>query len=156
MYCSLRIYADKIADSISAQNILSLFDLFGSIFGWSYDYISYMLFDPDADYMLIDKSYTYDSRGKKDFSDTNINAVFVGKYGESSAPIITASCTENAVQLYSKHRIQIQYPISSEPYITTLFNCYALAVLALIMESIMYTETRMKQQLLMVAKLASV
>lgn len=117
MYCSLRIYADKIADSISAQNILSLFDLFGSIFGWSYDYISYMLFDPDADYMLIDKSYTYDSRGKKDFSDTNINAVFVGKYGESSAPIITASCTENAVQLYSKHRIQIQYPISSEPYI---------------------------------------
>ena len=58
MYCSLRIYADKIADSISAQNILSLFDLFGSIFGWSYDYISYMLFDPDADYMLIDKSYT--------------------------------------------------------------------------------------------------
>lgn len=44
MYCSLRIYADKIADSISAQNILSLFDLFGSIFGWSYDYISYMLF----------------------------------------------------------------------------------------------------------------
>ena len=54
MYCSLRIYADKIADSISAQNILSLFDLFGSIFGWSYDYISYMLFDPDADYMLIE------------------------------------------------------------------------------------------------------
>lgn len=81
MYCSLRIYADKIAGSISAQNILSLFDLFGSIFGWSYDYISYMLFDPDADYMLIDKSYTYDSRGKKDFSDTNINAVLLENMG---------------------------------------------------------------------------
>ena len=40
MYCSLRIYADKIADSISAQNILSLFDLFDGIFDWSHDYIA--------------------------------------------------------------------------------------------------------------------
>lgn len=117
MYCSLRIYADKTTDSISAQNILSLFDLFDSVFGWSNDYISYVLFDPDDDRMLTDKNYTYDSRGKKDFSDTNIPAVIVGKYGDLSAPIITASCTENAGQLYSKHRIQIQYPISSEPYI---------------------------------------
>lgn len=117
MYCSLRIYADKITDSISTQNILSLFDLFDSIFDWSHDYISYMLFDPDNDHMLIDKSYSYDSRGKKDFSDTNIPAVIVGKHGDLSAPIITASCTENAMQLYLKQRIQIQYPISSEPYI---------------------------------------
>jgi hypothetical protein len=54
---------------------------------------------------------------KKDFSDINIPAVIVGKYGDLSAPIITASCVENAMQLYSKHRVQIQYPISSEPYI---------------------------------------
>jgi len=117
MYCSLRIYVDKITDSISAQNILSLFDLFDSVFEWSHDYISYMLFDPDNDRMLIDKNYSYDSRGKKDLSDINIPAVIVGKYGDLSAPIITASCVENAMQLYSKQRVQIQYPISSEPYI---------------------------------------
>lgn len=117
MYCSFRIYADKITDSISAQNILSLFDLFDNVFGWSHDYISYMLFDPDDDRILIDKSYSYDSRGKKDFLDTDIPAVIVGKHGDLSAPVITASCTESPMQLYSKQRIQIQYPISSEPYI---------------------------------------
>lgn len=117
MYCSLRIYVDKITDSVSAQNILSLFDLFDSVFEWSHDYISYMLFDPDNDRMLIDKNYSYDFRGKKDFSDIKIPAVIVGKYGDVSAPIITASCTESAMQLYSKQRVQIQYPISSGPYI---------------------------------------
>ncbi len=117
MYCSLRIYADKITDSISAQNVLSLFDLFDSIFEWSHDYISYMLFDPDNDCMLIDKDFSYDFCGKKDFSDIKIPAVIVGKCGDISAPIITASCSENAMQLYSKQRVQIQYPISSEPYI---------------------------------------
>ena len=82
MYCSLRLFVDKITDSISTQNILSLFDLFDSIFDWSHDYISYMLFDPDNDNMLIDKKYSYDYCGKKDFSDVNIPAIIVGKHGE--------------------------------------------------------------------------
>ena len=117
MYCSLRIYVDKITDSISTQNILSLFDLFANIFDWSYDYISYMLFDPDNDRMLIDKCYSYDSNGKKDFSVADIPTVIVGKHGDLSAPIITASCAEKNTQLYSKQRVQIQYPAFSEPYI---------------------------------------
>ena len=117
MYCSLRLYVDKISDSISTQNILGLFELFATIFDWSYDNITHELFDPDSDCMLINKSYSYDFIGKKIFADVDISSVVVGKHGDLSAPIITALCIDNASQLYSKQRVQIQYPISSEPFV---------------------------------------
>ena len=114
MYCSLRVYVDKTSYSISTQNILNLFELFSNTFGWSYDYITYMLFDPEKEGMLIDEKYSYDSVGKNVFLNANIVPLFTGQHGDLSAPLITASCIEESSQLYSKHRVQIQFPISSE------------------------------------------
>ena len=81
MYCSFRFYVDKRTDFISGQNLIGVFDLFASVLGWSYDYISYMLFDPDSDRMLIDDNYSYDFDGKKKFLNTYIPESIIGKYG---------------------------------------------------------------------------
>ena len=117
MYCSLRLYVDKKSHSISTQNILNLFELFSNTFGWSYNYITYILFDPEKEGTLIDEKYSYDSFGKKDFLNTKIIPLFTGQHGDSSAPFITASCIEKPTQLYSKHRVQIQFPIYSELFV---------------------------------------
>lgn len=117
MYCSLRVYVDKISDSVSTQNILNLFELFSNTFGWSYDYITYMLFDPEKEGTLIDKKYSYDSVGKNGFLNANIVPLVTGQHGDLSAPFITAACIEEPPQLYSGHRVQIQFPISSELFV---------------------------------------
>lgn len=117
MYCSLRVYVDKISYSISTQNILNLFELFSNTFGWSYDYITYMLFDPEKEGTLINEKYSYDSVGKNIFLNANIVPLFTGQHGDLSAPFITAACIEEPTQLYSKHRVQIQFPTSSELFV---------------------------------------
>lgn len=117
MYCSLRVYVDKTSDLVSTKNILYLFQLFANTLGLSYDYISYTLFDPENDCMLIDEKYSYNLVGKKVFANANILPVVIGRYGDLSAPFITATCIGKSAQLYSAQRVQIQFPVSSEPFV---------------------------------------
>jgi len=117
MYCSLRIYVDKTSHSISAKNILNLFELFSKTLEWTYDYISYILFDPDKDETLIDEKFSYDLTGKNAFLNKNILSLSTGQHGDLSAPFFTAECINDASQLYSDHRVQLQFPISSELYV---------------------------------------
>lgn len=117
VYCSLRIYVDKISDSVSTQNILNLFELFSDTFGWSYDYITYMLFDPQKEGALIDKKYLYNSIEINDFLNTNIVPLFPEQHEDLPAPFITATRIEKPTQLYSEHRVEIQFPISSETFV---------------------------------------
>ena len=76
-----------------------------------------MLFDPEKEGTLINEKYSYDFVGKEEFLNTNIVPLFTGQYGDSSAPFITAACIEKASQLYADHRVQIQFPISSELFV---------------------------------------
>ncbi len=117
MYCSLRVYIDKVNRSVNAQNILDIFEVFEIVLCKSYDYISYILFDPDRDRTLIDEKYSYDSIGKNRFLNTDILPVFVGKSGDMSSPFIGAYCASKSTQLYSKIRVQIQFPDHTQPFV---------------------------------------
>ena len=117
MYCSLRFFVDKTPDLTKAQNILDIFELFEHTLRVSYDYILYTVFDPDKDDPLIDKKYFYNTYWKEIFLTDDILKMFIGKSGDFSAPIITATCAGKSTQIYSKIRVQIQFPVYTQPFV---------------------------------------
>jgi hypothetical protein len=79
------MYVNIASDLISTQNILTLFELFSSTFGWSNDYIRYTLFDTDRDEPLIDEKFSYDATGKNAFLNANIVPLATGQHGDLNA-----------------------------------------------------------------------
>ena len=117
MYCSLRYY---IADTPSLTNphtLLKLFEIFAHTSHIPYDFISYTLFDPDRDTTLIDETFLYKSTENTAFLATHIFPLVSGKDGDLSSPFICATCHTTPNQLYSKIRVQVQYPVYSLPLI---------------------------------------
>lgn len=117
MYCSLRFYIDETPDLTKAQNILGIFELFENVFGISYDYVLYTLFDPDKDSIFVDEKYIYNTLGKTEFLNANILPLLVGKNGDYSAPFITASCNGKSTKIYSGICVQTQFPAYTKPFI---------------------------------------
>ena len=113
MYCSLRFYIDTINTSICANSVLQVFDLFASCLGLCYNNITHILFSPDTDRMLINKCYLYDDAGKKEFVKSEIIPYIESNDGTVSVPFFEASCNSNGMSLYSKCRVQLQFPDKS-------------------------------------------
>lgn len=110
MYCSLRYYVDTIPTDNLPEQVLHVFELFSSELEISYDHISYLLFNPDADEVLVNQVFSFDDSGKKEFAQLGI----IQSVGENdriiSAPFIEACSNCRKEELYSKSRVQIQFP----------------------------------------------
>ena len=117
MYCSFRFYIDISPELINSHRLLNVFELFSNVLGKKYDYISYMLFDPDKNDALIDKKYPYDLSGIDEFLNTTILHEVSGENGCLSAPFVRATCTGSATQIYSQICVEIQFPVYSCPLI---------------------------------------
>lgn len=115
MYGSFRFYFDDIPELIQGQHILDIFALFSKELGREYDHFSYMLWSPDENNILIDKSFPNTATGKAKFLNEQIIPIVTGQNGDMTAPVISALCKCNEMQLYSGLRVQIQFPVYSMP-----------------------------------------
>lgn len=108
---------DKVPDPVNAKTILPIFELFSDKLGKSYDYISYILFDPEKDGTIVNKIYSYTMTGKASFLNTEIIPLISDNYGNLSAPFIKAACISKPSVLYSAIRVEIQFPVLTMPLI---------------------------------------
>ena len=117
MYCSLRFFVDQTPDLAKAQNILRIFEVAKSVLEIPFDYISYTLFDPDKDDLLIHEKYSYNTQEIAAFLDADILPTYLGKSGDFSAPFISATCNGKATQIYARIRVETQFPAYTQPFI---------------------------------------
>ena len=90
MFKTLRLYLDKIPETVDASSVLEVFRVFEKVLGVKYHHIEHMLWNPDKDEMIIDKNYTYDEKGINRFLQTPFELEVAGKYGYITAPSFVA------------------------------------------------------------------
>lgn len=115
MYGSIRIYLDDFPKQNIQQSILSFFEFVSSELNISYNYIEYLLFNPDYDDKAFHKIYKYDENGKTKFLNTEFLTKLIGLDGEESSPFISAKCHCEENELISKGRVEIQFPCGIMP-----------------------------------------
>lgn len=124
MYGSARFFIDEWPRQITSNNLIEIFEFLSNSLGVELEIISYVLFDPDGDGMLINQVYPFNRCGKEEFSNIQIMPLVSGKNGDLSAPFVQATCQLNSEQLYDSIQIVVQFPFPGFPMVLGIdYDC---------------------------------
>lgn len=122
MYYTIHFYVENDLSENEQEKILMMFDLLSDIFGLSFKYFGYDLFDPDRDGYIGHEKYQYDSKGFSRFRETNLTLKYCGKLGDITAPIIYASDKNNGNQWIGNGYVQCIYPENDRALLIILYG----------------------------------
>lgn len=124
MYCSFRFFLDSYPTLLESYPLLELFEVFASELGVSYDFISYILLDPDNDVVCINKSYSYDLEGKAVFLSSDVIPQLVGCDGCATAPFFEATFCQSSHKTSRMNCVRVEFPANFMPMIIKVdFDC---------------------------------
>ena len=115
MYCYLSFFMDKSPKKTNSRLVLDIFEMFESELGKTYDYINHVLFNPDGNGYVINRKYHYNQKGKEKFLNSEIVPLITGKYGDTDAPFVTATCKNKFDQYFSDFKVSFFFPEYNMP-----------------------------------------
>lgn len=120
MYGSYRFYIDKWPTELKAITVLKLVDMFATKLGTTYNKLIHTLYSPDQDTPIVHREFANDILGRNNFISSDFIPLFIGKYGEVSAPFVIATfeCKPNSI--YEHICIKVQLPYDSLPMIVSV------------------------------------
>lgn len=122
-YYSIRMYVEEYPLIINCRDLLEIADKISSLLGCKYDYLGYVLLDPDYDYKDIGIMMKNTKKNRKEFLDLSIPTIFLGKKDAiSSAPFVTFEIKPKDNIELPIYEIQLMYPIKNSQCLCVQIN----------------------------------
>ena len=117
-YYSIKMYVEQYPLAINCQDLLGMAEEISELFGVEYDYLGYVLLDPDCDYKDLGVMMKNSKKNRDKFIHLFIPTIYFGKkYGESAAPFVAFETkTKDNIEL-PYYALQLIYPTNNSLYL---------------------------------------
>lgn len=117
-YYSIRVYIDEHPLFINCEDLLEMADDISELLGCKYDYLGYVLLDPDYDYKDLGIMMKNTKKNREKFLNLSIPTIFSSKRDNiSSAPFVSFEVKGKDNIELPIYEIQLIYPTNNTQYL---------------------------------------